>query len=104
MTEKGFTVRDLRMQRRQILRALAQAIGLDVSDDALPPLEAFREMVVAKRPDLSPEYDEFLAADDVALATTEQENISQHDYATVVTRRTMARNALDTAAKKRLPM
>ena len=104
MTQKGFTVRELRMQRQQILRALAQAIGLDVPDDALPPLDVFRRMVVEKRPDLSPEYDEFLIADDAVLAATEQDNISQHDYSTAVTRRTMARNALDTAAKKRRPM
>lgn len=98
---KGFSVRELRIQRRQILLATAQAIGLPLDGEPSPDL--LPRMVEERRPDVAPKLAAFLAADDALVSATEQESISEHDYAAAVTKRTMARNSLEAAAKAQQP-
>jgi hypothetical protein len=95
---KGFSLRELRMQRQQILRATAEAIGVQLREE-LPPIDVLRRMIEAKRPHVLSVLDAFIEADDVVIQVTEQADISQQEYAAAVTKRTMARNSLEAHAK-----
>lgn len=94
---KGFSVRELRFQRQHILRATMEAIGL-LAEEAVS-LDVLRSRIAAARSDVAAKLDAFLAADDLLLVATEQEDVSESEYAAAVTKRTMARNALEATAK-----